>query len=421
MDYIPHTEKEVQEMLKEIGLERISQLFEHVPKKLEKTPEILGNPKSSLDIENYFSQIASENRILSCFAGAGTYNHYIPPAVKELSSRAEFYTSYTPYQAEISQGILEAFFEFQTYICRLTGMDSANASMYCGGSSLAEAALLAAREKKNNRILIKTPLYPDYERILRTYGWAGGGLEIEYGEGKGEYAAIIAQNPDFLGRARDLREFKEEAQKSNGLFISVIGDPTSLAILEPPGKQGADIVVGDGQAFGNPMGFGGPHVGFFAVKEALIKKMPGRIVGKTTDSNGKEGYILTLQAREQHIRRERATSNICSNQALCALNSTIYLSLMGEEGLRNVAKVSYARSHYLAKKLQKIGFELENPEFYNEFSLTLSEKINSARKKMLKNGILFGIDSDKDLIVCATEMNSKEEIDKVISILEGCA
>jgi glycine dehydrogenase subunit 1 len=351
------------------------------------------------------------------FIGAGSYNHYIPSAVNHLLMRGEFLTGYTPYQAEMNQGTLHAMYEFQSFICLLTGMDVANASMYEGSSALAEAVLLSSSYNGRNCVFVKSGLNPQYLEVLKTYCEAADlKLSNEIDENT---ACVIAQNPDFYGNVENLQHISEQAHRIGALFITCVVEPTSLAILEPPGNYGADIVVGEGQSFGIPVNFGGPYLGFMGVREFLLKKIPGRICGVTIDSKGNKGFVLTFQAREQHIRRERATSNITTNVALMALASTIYLALMGRQGLINVAKLSYSRAHLLHDKLMSSGFKALNKKpFYNEFIMKApkrsSENISS---NLLKNGILGGLNLAEDkILICCTEMNTVQDIESFISV-----
>jgi glycine dehydrogenase subunit 1 len=331
--------------------------------------------------------------------------------------RGEFLTGYTPYQAEMNQGTLQAMYEFQSFICLLTGMDVANASMYEGSSALAEAVLLSSSYNGRNCVFVKNGLNPQYLEVLKTYCEAADlKLSNEIDENT---ACVIAQNPDFYGNVENLQHISEQAHRIGALFITCVVEPTSLAILEPPGNYGADIVVGEGQSFGIPVNFGGPYLGFMGVREFLLKKIPGRICGVTIDSKGNKGFVLTFQAREQHIRRERATSNITTNVALMALASTIYLALMGRQGLINVAKLSYSRAHLLHDKLMSSGFKALNKKpFYNEFIMKApkrsSENISS---NLLKNGILGGLNLAEDkILICCTEMNTVQDIESFISL-----
>ena len=381
MDFIPTTDADKQNMLNQIGVKSVDDLIQILKPRLQHKLD-LSRPLSELELVNHLRFLSQKNKLLKYFIGAGSYNHYIPAAVAHLILRGEFLTGYTPYQPEMSQGTLHAMYEFQTYICILTGMDVSNGSLYDGSSALAEAALLSSSYKGRNSIFVSKGLNPEYFKVLKTYC---------------EGAELTITNE----------------------FIVCVIEPTSLAILEPPGNYGADIVVGEGQSFGLPMNFGGPYLGFIAVKNFLFKKIPGRICGMTTDISGNKGFVLTFQAREQHIRREKATSNITTNVALMAIASTIYLSLMGRTGLVSVAESSYSRAHYLRDKLESVGLTALNTKpFYNEFIMQTpfgtSKRILS---NLLGNGILGGYDLGEDkMLICCTEMNPIKDITSFVSI-----
>jgi glycine dehydrogenase subunit 1 len=416
MDFIPTTDADKQNMLNQIGVKSVDDLIQILKPRLQDKLD-LSRPLSELELVNQLRFLSQKNKLLKYFIGAGSYNHYIPAAVAHLILRGEFLTGYTPYQPEMSQGTLHAMYEFQTYICILTGMDVSNGSLYDGSSALAEAALLSSSYKGRNSIFVSKGLNPEYFKVLKTY-CEGAGLTIT-NELNEDTACVIAQNPDFYGNIENLQYLSEQAHKTGALFIVCVIEPTSLAILEPPGNYGADIVVGEGQSFGLPMNFGGPYLGFIAVKNFLFKKIPGRICGMTTDINGNKGFVLTFQAREQHIRREKATSNITTNVALMAIASTIYLSLMGRTGLVSVAESSYSRAHYLRDKLESVGLTALNTEpFYNEFIMQApygtSKRILS---NLLGNGILGGYDLGEDkMLICCTEMNPITDIKSFVSI-----
>jgi glycine dehydrogenase subunit 1 len=418
MDYIPATEKDIQEMLKLIGVGSINDLVKELsPPFTDKLN--LAQPKSELELIQHMKGLAHTNKLLRYFVGAGAYNHYIPSAVSHLLARGDLFTGYTPYQAEMSQGTLQAIYEFQSFMCLLTGMDVANASLYEGASALSEAALLSCSYTGRTRIFVKEGLHPQYLEVLQTYCDAA---ELTLTDKLDDNTAcIIAQNPDFYGNIENLHYLANQAHRIGALFTTCIVEPTSLAILEPPGNYGADIVAGEGQSFGIPLSFGGPYLGFLAVKDFLLKKLPGRICGMTTDLRGNRGFVLTFQAREQHIRRERATSNITTNQALMALAATIYLSLMGRSGLTRVAKLSYARAHLLNEKLARIGFRnLNTKSFYNEFIVKAPESANAIESRLLKKGILGGANLGEDnLLICCTEMNSIQDIEDFVSAVNG--
>ncbi len=418
MDYIPTTENDKKEMLKQIGARSIDDLMADLKPRLDAKLD-LSEPLSELELAEHMKKLSKKNKIMKYFIGAGAYNHYVPSAINHLLMRGEFLTGYTPYQAEINQGTLQAIYEFQSFICLLTGMDVANASLYDGSSALAEAALLSASYNGRNGVFVKDGLNPQYKEVLKTY-CEGADLKL-VDEIDEKTACVIAQNPDFYGNMENLQYLSDRAHRFGALFITCVVEPTSLAIVEPPGNYGADIVVGEGQSFGIPINFGGPYLGFLAVRSFLLKKIPGRICGMTIDSHGNKGFVLTLQAREQHIRRERATSNITTNVELMAIAATIYLSLLGRDGLRNVAKLCYSRAHLLQEKLASMGFRaLNNKPFYNEFlmktPLKSSEKLLS---NLLKNGILGGLNLGNDeILICCTEMNSTEDIESYTSIIK---
>ncbi|HYJ00735.1 MAG TPA: aminomethyl-transferring glycine dehydrogenase subunit GcvPA [Nitrososphaeraceae archaeon] len=418
MNYSPITENDKEEMLKRIGVRSINDLIMDLKPSLNEKLD-LSKPMSELELVEHLRNISQKNKIMKYFIGAGAYNHYIPSAVHHLIMRGEFLTGYTPYQAEMNQGTLHTMYEFQSFICLLTGMDIANASLYEGSSALAEAVLLCSSYNGRNCICIKEGLNPQYLEVLKTY-CEGADLKI-VNEIDNNTSCVIAQNPDFYGSIENLQYVAEQAHKVGALFITCVVEPTSLAILEPPGNYGADIVVGEGQSFGIPVNFGGPYLGFMAVKSFLLKKIPGRICGMTTDSKGNKGFVLTFQAREQHIRRERATSNITTNVALMAIASTIYLALMGRKGLINVAKLSYSRAHLLQNKLKSIGFEALNKKpFYNEFLMKApSGCLENISSNLLKNGILGGLDLDEDkILICCTELNTVQDIESYVSTLK---
>src|SRR5215217_5581221 len=418
MDYIPTIKKYKEEMLRQIGVGSINDLIVDF-KPLFNQKLDLSKPMSELELLEHMTSLSQRNKIMKYFIGAGSYNHYIPSAVNHLLMRGEFLTGYTPYQAEMNQGTLHAMYEFQSFICLLTGMDVANASMYDGSSALAEAVLLSSSYNGRKRVFVNGGLNPQYLEVLKTYcDVTDLQLSNEIDEST---ACVIAQNPDFYGNVENLQYISEKAHKVGALFITCVVEPTSLAILEPPGNYGADIVVGEGQSFGIPVNFGGPYLGFIGVKSFLLKKIPGRICGMTTDSKGNKGFVLTFQAREQHIRRERATSNITTNVALMAIASTIYLALMGRNGLINVAKLSYSRAHLLHNKLKNMGFEpLNKKPFYNEFIMKAPlGSLENISSNLLKNGILGGLNLAQDkILICCTEMNTVQDIESYVSIIK---
>jgi glycine dehydrogenase subunit 1 len=439
MDYIPHTPQEAGEMLSVIGLEDKDQLFEMIPASL-KQPKIDFPPSASeMDITSLMHQSAAQNRgsQMHSFLGGGCYHHYVPHAVGALASRGDFATAYTPYQPEASQGTLQTIFEFQTLLCRLTGMEAANASMYEGATSLAEAALMACRITRKEKIIVSDAIHANYLRVLETYmDRPGFSLEIIPSKDgvsdigafanavDDDTAACFIQHPNAFGCLEQVDELNELLNDKKALFGAVVY-PHSLGVLKPPGQWGADIVVGDLQSIGLPPAYGGPSAGFVACKNEYIRQLPGRLCGKTTDADGKTGYVLTLQTREQQIRRSKATSNICTNQALCALQVTIYLTLISEKGLRTAASLSVERAHVLQQKLCSIdGVALAFEQlFFNEFVLTVSKPVPDVINSLKEKGILAGIpvdvaDNKKGLLVCATEMTSTTAIDAYVDALQ---
>jgi glycine dehydrogenase subunit 1 len=406
-------------MLKQIQARSIDDLTADLKPRLgEKTKLDLAQPMSELELAEHMKKLSQINKIMKYFIGAGSYNHYIPSAVNHLIMRGEFLTGYTPYQAEMNQGTLQAIYEFQSFICLITGMDVANASLYDGSSALAEAVLLSSSYNGRNRVFVKDGLNPQYMEVLKTY-CEGADLKL-VSEIDEKTACVVAQNPDFYGNIENLQYLSYQAHKVGAIFVTCVLEPTSLAIIEPPGNYGADIVVGEGQSFGIPINFGGPYLGFLGVKDFLLKKIPGRICGATTDSKGRRGFVLTLQAREQHIRRERATSNITTNVELMAVAATIYLALMGRTGLRNVAELSYSRAHTLQDKLGSLGFKaLNKKQFYNEFVMKAPTSSKKILSNLLNRGIVGGMDLGNDnILICCTEMNSFQDIASYVSVVK---
>jgi glycine dehydrogenase subunit 1 len=434
MSYLPHTDLDRRAMLDTIGIASTEELYHTVPKDLRVTSLELPEGISEWEVQQEMGRIAARNDIqYANFLGAGCYNRYIPSAVDAILQRSEFYTAFTPYQPEISQRTLQAIYEFQSQICLLTGMDVANASMYDGASATAEAALMALRVTGRHEILVADSVHPEYRQVIRTYGaktielpTKGGVLDnFDIPE---TAAGLIVQVPNFFGALEDVRALSERIHAKGGLLVVVV-DPVSLALLEAPGAYGADIVVGDGQSLGNPMYFGGPHLGFMATKDKLARQLPGRIVGATVDARGDRVFTLTLQTREQHIRREKATSNICSNQGLCALAATIYLSLLGKEGLAQVANVSLQRAHHLASQIAQMqGFKIRyQAPFFHEFVVEAPMPAKQLLASLKNRGILGGValdrwypELDHCILVAVTEANSTQEIQRYLEALEAC-
>ncbi len=392
------------EMLREISLATLEDLFKQIPVKYNNFT--VGNPLSELEVQRKIKELARKNKTeYSCFMGGGVYNKFIPACVNYVAQRFEFLTAYTPYQPEISQGTLQIIYEYQTMIARITGMDIANASMYDGGSACAEAVLMAHRiaRGKKNKVLISNKLNPEYSEVIKTYCWAQG-IEIEWFEELPEnvtdYCAVLIQYPDYFG------EIPEITKPDTTLIVCA--NLSALAVIKPPVE--ADIVVGDIQPLGIGMNFGGPHAGFMACKEAYMRQLPGRLVGRTVDNEGNQAFTLTIQTREQHIKREKATSNICSNQSLIALSATLYLSLLGEEGFRQMSILSANMAHALSKMLNGKGIKTLNKNFFNEFVIEVNNS-DEFLAQLKQYGILGGIRLDEQhILVCTTEMNTEEEI-----------
>ena len=431
--YFPHTESDLSEMLQRVGVESLDGLYAQIPDSIRFQGDYnIPSEMSELEVRQLFDKLGSQNRQLTCFAGHGVYDHYMPSVIPQLLSRSEFLTSYTPYQAEISQGTLHYIFEYQSMMAELTGMDISNASMYDGTTAAAEAMMMAvAAGKKANKVLVSETLNARTREVLDTYALHQGIelLTIAAQDGvtskesleallaEGGVAGVIVQQPNVYGIVEDYTGFAEASHGQKALLVmdSVAAD---LALLKTPGEWGADIAVGDGQSLGIPMLFGGPYVGYMCCTEKLIRKMPGRIVGMTKDNRGQRAFVLTLQAREQHIRRQKATSNICSNQSLMALFVTVYMSLMGRQGLKEAAQLSYAGAHYLCDQLQQTGrFTLAyNQPFFNEFYVRYDGNVETLYQRLLDNGILGGIRMDDGLLLAVTEKRTKEEIDNLVKI-----
>ena len=454
--YFPHTDTDLQTMLSAVGVDSIDALYADVPEQIRFRGDYqLPSEMSELEVRQLFEQLGAQNRQLTCFAGAGVYDHYTPSVIPQLLSRSEFLTSYTPYQAEISQGTLHYIFEYQSMMAELTGMDISNASMYDGTTASAEAMMMAvAAGKKQDRFLVSETVDPKTVAVMKTYAHfhgiklemipavvghaserAGEGLQrsealptnggvtskkhLEALLAEGGVAGVMVQQPNFFGIVEDYTGFADLCHNAKALFImnSIIADH---AVLKTPGEWGADIACGDAQSLGIPMQWGGPYVGYMCCMEKLIRKMPGRIVGKTVDNRGQRAFVLTLQAREQHIRRQKATSNICSNQSLMALFATVYCSLMGRQGLKEAAELSYAGAHYLCDRLLGTGhFTLVYDQpFFNEFVVRYDGDVDVLQQRFLDNGIFGGVRlSNNQLMFAVTEKRTKEEIDTLLSLL----
>lgn len=419
MNFIPVTEEEKKQMLSAIGVASVDDLVASMKPKIGR-PLNLPAPMSELELAEHMKKMSEKNNVLRYFRGSGAYNHYVPAAVKHLMMRGEFFTAYTPYQPEISQGTLQAIYEFQTLMCQLTGMDAANASMYDCATALAEAAMLSRTVNSRSEIVVAGEMNPLYYSTLKTYADA---FNFKITEKIGEQTAcVMVQNPDYYGNIVDLAKHEKEAHAAGALLVVAVSDPTSLALIKPPSEYNADVVVGELQSFGNALNFGGPGGGFMAVKNDYVKKIPGRLSGMSVDTRGQRAFVLTLQAREQHIKRERATSNICTNQGLNSLAAAISLSLLGASGLRKVASLSYKRAHELQARLSEIGFRLENTRpFYNEFLVTTPVEVKKLNDALLKNNMLGGIEiSNSKWLLCCTEMNSEQDVQEFVRVVKTC-
>jgi len=437
--FVPNGPEQRQKMFRAIGVDKFEDLLEPIPEKFRLKEKLqLPEPLSEFELTREFEEFAGRNTgaHLACFMGAGAYDHFIPAAVDHILLRSEFYTAYTPYQAEVSQGTLQAIFEYQTMIARLTGMEMANACMYDGASAAAEACLMAMRATRKQSILVAGSLNPGWLDVIRTYlrredfeineipFLEDGTLDLKIAAEliEGGTAAVLVQYPNYFGLVEDLQPVAELIHENKGLFI-VAADPVALSLLRSPGDAGADIVVGEGQSMGISMSYGGPYVGFMAARMKLARKMPGRIIGRTTDRAGQTGYVLTLQTREQHIRRDKATSNICSNQALMALANAAYLSLMGERGFREISSQCYHKSHYLEKKLLEIpGVTrvFEKTPFFREFVVSFPISSIVLRDRMIEHGFLAGLPivelGEGAMLITATEKRTRDEIDRYIDV-----
>ncbi len=443
MPYLPNTEDNRKEMLEAIGVSTVAELFQAVPAN-HRFPKLdLPAAASEMEILNELYGLALKNSSTGCFAtflGAGAYNHFVPSVIPYLASRGEFLTSYTPYQPEVSQGTLQAVFEYQSMVAQLTGMEVVNASHYDGATSMAEAAIMAMNVSNNKRrkVVVSPSVHPQYRDVLRTYipdtsvtitgdEDLSNDLETLKGMLDKDTACLIIQNPDFFGQLLDVDGLADAVHAAGALLVVVANPIMSLGLLKPPGEYGADIVAAEGQPLGAGLNFGGPYLGVFAAREKYVRKMPGRLVGETVDTEGRRGYVLTLSTREQHIRREKATSNICSNQGLIALMAGMYLAYMGKQGVRQVAEQCYNKAHFAAKEIDKLnGFKVVGDRpFFNEFVVQCPKPVAEINQALLKKGILGGYDLEKDfpdaknqMLVCVTEMNSRKQIDHLVQALK---
>ena len=441
MRYIPNSPEEREEMLAAIGLSSAEELFRSIPKDVQLGRQLeITEPLAEPEVIGALEDMAAKNTAAkkTSFLGAGVYSHYSPTIVDHLIQRSEFFTSYTPYQPEISQGTLQYIFEFQTLVCQLTGMEVANASMYDGSTSMAEAYLMAQRVTRRDKIFVADTVHPEYREVGRTYTQHGD-LEIVpvgFDEKTGRIAkidglddktaAVVIQSPNFFGCVEDVQAIADQAHAVGALLVVVVTEAISFGLLKSPGDCGADIVVGEGQSFGVPMSFGGPHVGLFATREKFVRQMPGRLCGIAYDKNGNRGFVLTLSTREQHIRREKATSNICTNQGLIALAATIYMEAMGKKGLQEVAVQNAQKAAYAAKQIAAVdGFEIaySAPKF-NEFVIRSGRPAEEVLTSLRENGVIGGLalsryypEMANDILVCVTETNSREQIDRLVAAL----
>ncbi len=446
MDYVPNTERDKEEMLKEMGIPAFEALLADVPDTLRKfllrLPPGLSEPQVQAVVRGLSAQNADTEKCIS-FLGAGAYEHYIPTIVDHLASRSEFYTCYTPYQPEVSQGTLQVIYEFQSLICALTGMDVANASLYDGSTALAEAALLSLRMADKNKIVCSRAIHPEYRQVLQTYlkglhteiveiDAAGGTTDLNRLEKAvdGKTAAVLVQTPNFFGCIEDMEAISGVVHKHDALFVACV-NPISLGVLKPPGEYHADIAVGEAQVLGNYLNYGGPYLGFFTVKKELLRRIPGRIAGETSDPCGRRCFVLTLQPREQHIRREKATSNICTNQALLALRACIYLCALGKKGMAELAHLNLQKSHYAYERLSALNvFEpVFDKPFFNEFVLRAKGglRIHEINGRLLKKGITGGLalsgmypELDNCMLLCVTETKAREAIDRLAGEVAKC-
>ena len=412
-NFLVHNEETTQQMCKEIGISTVEDLFSQIPQSARMAELKLPEGLSEMETQKVVKSLANSNKTdYAIFAGGGIYNKFVPACIGQVASRFEFNTAYTPYQPEISQGTLQVMYEFQTMICRLTGMDVANATVYDGGTACAEAILMACRVAKKYKVCVLNSLNPEYKKIIETYTYSQG-IEIDWVDEipstTSDYACVLIQTPNYYGEIIE--------PKAVDCLLVVCSDISTMSILKPPSEYGADIVVGDIQTLGIPMNFGGPSAGYMACREKLMRQMPGRLAGRTLDKDGKQAFCLTIQTREQHIKREKATSNICSNQALIGLCATLYLSVMGEKGFKQAGYLSAKNAHTLSEKLSAKGIKTLNKNFFNEFTIEV-ENADKFLAKLKENKIIGGIKiDDKKVLVATTEMNSDEEIDKYVSLV----
>jgi len=429
--YIPNTDQDCATMLRDIGAGSIDELFQDIPAPFRDVPFHLPLPLTELELREKLNRRSRQNASLdnyACFLGAGYYRHFVPGVIGHITGRSEFYTAYTPYQAEASQGILQAIYEYQSLVCQLAGMEISNAGMYDGSSAAAEAALMAGRITGRKNVAVLSSVNPRYREVIGTYG-RGQDLTIhelppDFKGMPNESACLVVQQPNFFGYFEEVKRCAEIAHGAGALLV-VIFDPISLGLFPPPGSYGADIAVAEGQPLGNPLNFGGPGLGIFTCRQEHLRQMPGRVVGRTTDAEGQTGFVLTMATREQHIRRERATSNICTNEALVALAATVYLAAMGKSGLRRAAELCYHKAHYTAEAISKLkGYSLAFKQpFFKEFVIRCPQSPEKINRILLKEKIIGGLDVshlvDNGMLLCVTEMNSRQEIDRLVSALRA--
>ena len=442
MSYIPHTQAETATMLAEIGVRSIDELFDAVPA-THRFPSLdLPPPMSEMEVAAEMLAISEANdhgQDYAVFRGAGAYHHFIPSVVNHILLRGEFYTAYTPYQPEVSQGTLQATYEYQSMMCALTGMDAANASHYDGATSLAEAVTVALEVTRNKRkkVILSHAIHPQYREVVRTYH-QGRDIRIIGDRGRGEIvdlmemidgntAMIAVQYPNFFGQIDEMSALADAARSSGALLV-VVANPMALSLLKSPGELGADMVVGEGQPMGVPLGFGGPYLGYFAIRQKHVRKIAGRIIGETHDADGRRAFVMTLRPREQDIKRERATSNICTNQGLMALSASVYMALMGKNGLRRVGELNYHKAHYAAQQINRLdGYSVDmSKPFFNEFVVACPRPVAEINEALLEKGMIGGYDLGQHyfhlqdhMLVCVTEINAKDEIDRLVEVLGG--
>jgi glycine dehydrogenase subunit 1 len=443
MRYLPHTTEDISAMLRAIGVESLDGLFTAVPEDcLKREPLNLPGPLTEWELNLHMSSLAASMATMPAykvFVGAGNYEHFIPSSVLSLLGRSEFVTAYTPYQPEMSQGTLQAIFEYQTLVCHLLGMEVANASLYDGASALAEALLMAVRITKKSTVALSALIHPHYREVVKTYllpsGYEvvelpyleNGKTDLSLRDGMTELAAIAVQSPNFFGCMEDLTTVHERALESEAMFITSFTEPLAYGLLKNPGSCGADIVCGEGQSLGLPQSFGGPSLGIFATKMKYVRRMPGRLVGKTVDKSGKRGFVLTLATREQHIRREKATSNICTNQGLCALGAAMYMASLGKNGIRDLARLNYDKAEYLKSRFRNAGFTVsfDSPTF-NEFVVEFPGSFEPTYNKLLEEKIVAGVplapyypELASHYLMCVTETKTKEDMDALVGGIQA--